>query len=357
MSGDTDSTPKLIARKPRGAQRREQPVVQAIEACLALEPQVEVPRANLVRQRHRALAIVREERVPEDDVGSAELVAQRFELVDDVPDGAGTVSGENAMRTIRAELRAAAAREQRDAAAERTRSERERPAARPVRREVPSRKRQRVEIGNLAAHAVSLERLSARHPLDRRFRLSEHQEVRVRPEQLRQLRHRQPDEPDACSARANPIRPRRFVPIVDERAEDDRDVGVSEFSARPPDVVAVLREDARQIGEVHARNVVHPPLETSDHLSHTGKGLQSRTVAADDGVFRHDAISGGQIHQQNTHEVYPPARTETHDGRFVRNGRGGATRNAERRMLEERDRNGWFVERRRGTSERTGRAG
>ena len=81
--------------------------------------------------------------------------------------------GENPVRAIGAELRAAAAGQQRNAAAERTRRERQPPPSRSIGSEIPARERQRVEVGNLGADAVAVEPLAAGQALNRGFGLPE----------------------------------------------------------------------------------------------------------------------------------------------------------------------------------------
>ena len=115
------------------------------------------------------------------------------------------------MRTISTEFRAAAARQQRDAAAKRTRGKRQRPA--------PGLSVAKSHRGK--GSASRSEDLRDSRPPHRAVRLApsagsqlparRDQEVRVRTEQLGQFRRRQADEPDACSARPNPIRPRCFI--------------------------------------------------------------------------------------------------------------------------------------------------
>ncbi len=82
---------------------------------------VQPARLDLVAQLEHALALLGEQRIAEDDVRPPILVAQPLHLVDDVRDRARAIAGEDPVRAIGAELRAAAAGEQRIAAADRTR--------------------------------------------------------------------------------------------------------------------------------------------------------------------------------------------------------------------------------------------
>ena len=165
----------------------------------------------------------------------------------------------------------------------------------------------------------------------------------MRPKQLRQLRRRQADEPYPNTAGPHLVGPRRLVLVIHERAEDDGDIRFDHFPARPHHVVAVLREDPGEIGEVHAWNVVHPLLEHTDHPRHAGKRQQPRAIAAHDCVFRDHAVSGGQIHQQDTHE-YPPARNQTPD--HATTGAVDVIRSVSGWRAAERDRSEWYVGRR-----------
>ena len=252
--------------QPRRVQRVDQLRIEPVEPRLALEPQIQLARANFVRERHRAIALLTEQRVAEDHVRTAERVTQRPELVDDVRHGSRAVIREDPVRTVRAELRTPAAREQREAAAVRASRERH-PPPRP-RLHVPARKRQRIEIADLRAGHVAGKGLPLRQALDRRFGFADDHEVRVIAEQLRELRARQPDEAGADAAAARHVAPRALVPVVDERAENDCDVAGHLVSPRPDDVVSPLLENPRQIGELHARHVMEPLLERADDAGH-----------------------------------------------------------------------------------------
>src|SRR5204863_2310607 len=97
-------------------QRVEQIRIQAIEPRLALEPQIEPTRKDLVGKRQRAVPIRGEQRITEDDIRMGESIPDRLQLVDDVRDRADAMSRENAVRTIRAELGTSAAGQERNAA-------------------------------------------------------------------------------------------------------------------------------------------------------------------------------------------------------------------------------------------------
>ena len=90
--------------------RLEQRVVEPIEPRLALERVAQPAAADPVAQREHALAILREQRIAKDDVQRPARVLQVLQFVEDVVDGPRAVARLDAMRTIRAELRAAAAR-------------------------------------------------------------------------------------------------------------------------------------------------------------------------------------------------------------------------------------------------------
>src|SRR5205823_14111622 len=92
-----------------------------IEPRLGFEGEREPAPLNFVAQLEDALALLGEQRVAEDHIRVRHLIAQPLDLVDDVLDRAGAVAGQNPMRAVGAELRTAAAREQRIAAADRAR--------------------------------------------------------------------------------------------------------------------------------------------------------------------------------------------------------------------------------------------
>src|SRR6185295_11101051 len=99
-----------------------------------------------------ALTLLGEQRIAEDDVRPRHLVAQPLDLIDDVLNRPRPVAGEDAVRAIGAELRTAAAGEQREAAADRPRRPLD-PELPPAifGDQIPARKRQRVEIVDLLA--------------------------------------------------------------------------------------------------------------------------------------------------------------------------------------------------------------
>ena len=92
--------------------------------------------------------------------------------------------------------------------------------------QIPARERQRVEIVDLLADDDPLGDVALRQPHHAGFRLAVEDEVAVAVEQLRHLRRRDADEPDLDAARAHPIGPRRFVLVIDQRRQHERDVAI-----------------------------------------------------------------------------------------------------------------------------------
>ena len=117
----------LIIAGPYEADRVRRAVVSAGFEAVAVEPGeslsgwITASRPDLIAELQAALALLGEQRIAEDDVRPPELIAQPLELVDDVGDRPGTVTGQDPVRAIRAEFRAPPARQQREAAADRPR--------------------------------------------------------------------------------------------------------------------------------------------------------------------------------------------------------------------------------------------
>jgi hypothetical protein len=169
------------------------------------------------------------------------------------------------VRAIRAELRAAAAGEQRIAAANRTREQFDPELAAILGDQIPPRERQRIEIVDLLADDRPVERLALGQPHDRRLRLAVQEEIAVIGEQLGHLRRRDADEPDLHPARAHPVGPRGLVLVIDQRRQHERDVAIEHLATRPADVVAGAGEDRRDVGHVDAGDVVELLLEIRHH--------------------------------------------------------------------------------------------
>src|SRR5207247_4013600 len=89
------------------------------EPRLAFEAQPELPAHDLVAQRLAAIAVLREERVAEDDVRFLVAIAERLELVGDVRGRSAAVGCQHPVRAVGAELRTTTAGAQRETAAER----------------------------------------------------------------------------------------------------------------------------------------------------------------------------------------------------------------------------------------------
>jgi len=251
-----------------------------------------------------------------------EPIAEIRQLLDDAVDRAHAVTRKNTMRAVGAELRTAAAGEERNAAAVRPPGERHGPPAGAQQpRNVPLRKRQRVQIFDWLTLAVALECVPAREACDGRLRFTDDDEVRVIAEQLRQLRRGQPHEADVNAAGASLVRPRRLVLVIDERTEHDRYVGAVEPAARPDHLVPLLRENRREIRQMHAGCVVHPPFHHGDHARHARKRLETRAIPADNRIFRDDAMCRRQIDQCHTH--YGLLRREPTPAEKFRDAAGG----------------------------------
>src|SRR4029077_17082421 len=103
----------------RRVQLVEQLDVESIEPRLGFEPDREIPGLDFVAQLQAPFALFAEQRIPEDDVGPPDGVAQPLDLVDDVGDRSSAIPREDPGRAVRAELGTASTREQRIPAADR----------------------------------------------------------------------------------------------------------------------------------------------------------------------------------------------------------------------------------------------
>src|SRR5262249_50787587 len=153
-----------------------------------------------------ALAIFAEQRIAEDHVRPRVEIAQFAELVGNVLHRAHAMAGEDPMWAVRAELRAAAAGEHRDAAADWPHRDAagERRCAR-RRAQTPPWKGPRAEIVEPRARNDAGQLLAREQPARRRLWLSLQDEVGVIGEELWHLRRRQPDEADLDAAPAERI--------------------------------------------------------------------------------------------------------------------------------------------------------
>ena len=287
----------------------EQIDVEPVEPRLGFERQVEPARLDLVAERDDAVALFGEERIAEDDVRPLDLIAQPLHLVHDVRDRPRAVAGQNPVRAVGAELRAAAAREQRVAAADGAREELEAHPRAIFGDQIPARERQRIEIVDLLADDRALRDDALRQPHDRRFRLAVEDEIAVVGEQLRHLRRRDADEADLDALRAHAIGPRGFVLVIDERREHERDVALHFFAARPLHVVAGARQDGRDVGHVDAGHVVELLLEIRHHRRHARERIEPRSVPADDGVLADEPAIGLQVCEHDSHQSPQSADT------------------------------------------------
>ena len=94
-------------------------------------------------------------------------------------------------------------------------------------------------------------------------------------EQLRHLRRRDADEADLDAFRAHAIGPGRFVLVIDERRQHERDVAGEFVAARPFHLVAGARQDGGDVGHVDARDVVELLLEPGHHRRHARKRIET----------------------------------------------------------------------------------
>ena len=292
--------------EPCAVQPIEQLDVEPIETRLRLERERQPARRDLIAQLDAAIALLGEQRIAEDDVRMAHAIRQPLDFIDDVRDRSRAVPRQDAVRAVRTEFRAAAAGEQRVSAADRARRPLDaEPAAAILRDQIPARERQRIEIVDLFAHDHPRRNLPGLRQTDRRrFRLAVEDEVAVVGEQLRHLRRRDAEEAHAHAARAHAVRPRRLVPVVDERRQHERHIGVRRVAgvARPDHLMAGAGENRRDVGHVHARHVVKLFLEIANNRRDARERIEARSVAADDGVFADEPAIGFQICENHSHQ-------------------------------------------------------
>src|SRR5262245_29825681 len=134
-------------RQPGAPERLQEFRVQSIETRLALEPQTQTPNVNLLTQLEASISILRKQRITKNDIRPPLQRAQILEFVSNVVDAAGAVRGKDAVRAIRAELRAPTTGEQRKGAAGGPPGEGQMPAAGSIASDqIPSRERKRGQI-------------------------------------------------------------------------------------------------------------------------------------------------------------------------------------------------------------------
>ena len=207
------------------------------------------------------------------------------------------------MRTVGAELGAAAAGEQGIPSADRPGEEFDAHPPAILGDQIPARERQRVEVVDLLADDVAVQDLALRQPHHRGFGLAVEDEIAVFGEQLGHLRRRDADEPDLHAARAHPVGPRRLVLVVDKRRQYQRHVAVEDLAARPFHVVARAVENRRDIGHVDARHVMEPLLEIRHHGRHARKRIEPRSVSTDHRVLADKTSIGFQVRENDLHSV------------------------------------------------------
>ena len=207
------------------------------------------------------------------------------------------------MRAVRAELRAAAARQQREPAADRPREPLfSRLPAAVFPDQIPARKRQRVEVVDLLADHPAAGRRVVGEANDRRFGLALEHEIAVVGEELRHLRRRDADEADLHAARAHAVGPRRLVLVIDQRREHERDIGVGLGATGESHFMAAARENRGGVSQVDARHVVELFLEIRHHGRHARKRIEPRSVTADDRVLADEPACGRQICEKHSHQ-------------------------------------------------------
>ena len=225
------------------------------------------------------------------------------QLIEDVADRPRAVRREDPVRAVGAELRTAAAGEQRKRPARGTRRERQLEPPPIVRHEVPSREREGVQVIHGRAVHDAVERLALEETRERGLRFPRDDEVRRRSKQLRQLGRGQADEPDTRAARAHLLRPHRLAPVIDERRQDNREVGIDERALRRHHLVSRARRQRGDIRQLDAWQVVEVPLEGANHRRDTTERSKTRAIAARHGVLADKPVGGLQISQNDTHEV------------------------------------------------------
>ena len=186
-------------------QTREQRGIQTVESRFALEPDLQAAALEAVGEREAAVPILTEERVTEDHVRPRIAGRECLDLVEDPNDGSRAVPRQNPVRAVGAELRTAAAGQQRESTTCRPAriGNVETPAG--LRNQIPSREGQAVEVVDLRAVDDTVEDLPGEQAHERRFGLARENEVGVIPEELGHLGSGQADEADAHAARSHRV--------------------------------------------------------------------------------------------------------------------------------------------------------
>src|SRR5438093_12253530 len=180
--------------------------IEMIQSGLALELEAQPAAKNLIAQVHTPVPVLREKVIPEYQEGIRIAAANLLEFLDNICHGAGPVRRQNAVRAVGAELRTAAARKDREAGARQQRAgTHSEQVIAPIPNQVPSRKRETIEISHLLAPVHAGEVTLLQDFLDDTLRLSDDDEVRVILEQLRYLGTCQPDKSNLHAARAGRV--------------------------------------------------------------------------------------------------------------------------------------------------------
>ena len=150
--------------------------------------------------------------------------------------------------------------------------------------------------------------LAAGQTHGRGFGLAVQDEIAVIGKQVRHLRRGDAEESDLDTSRPHLVGPGRFVAVVDQRRQHQRHVAVGERSAGPHHFVPAAGQDRGDVRHVDAREIVELSLEIRNHRRHARKRIQTRPVAADDGVLTHVAACGFQVRENHPHKSPQMAR-------------------------------------------------
>ncbi len=161
--------------------------LETIQPRLRLEGEDEPARRDFITQLEAAVPLLAEQRVAEDDVRPRMLIAQPLQFIRDVRDRPRPVACENPVRTVRAELGAATAGEQRIPAADRPREPFGAHPSAVLGDQIPARKRQRVQIVDLLADDDAVRDLSLCQPHHGGFGLAVQDEIAMIGEELGHL--------------------------------------------------------------------------------------------------------------------------------------------------------------------------
>src|SRR5439155_17190680 len=135
------------------------------------------------------------------------------------------------------------------------------PTSRVGTNQIPSWKRQRVEIGDGVADDAAGQFFTTRESTDGILGLPQYDEVPVRVEELRELRRGETDETDPQAAIPLGPTPCGLATVVHERSQDDRDIAVESRSIGPDNFVARLGAQRRDISQLHARHREQAPFD------------------------------------------------------------------------------------------------